>query len=75
MARLLNILTGNELCYNISMTDNDHNMLDSFAKRVDYLEELYNTSLIVGDMTTVQECLNELNDINKAIEEIESRNA
>jgi hypothetical protein len=57
------------------MTDNDHNMLDSFSKRVDYLEELYNTSLIVGDMTTVQECLNELNDINKAIEEIESRNA
>jgi hypothetical protein len=57
------------------MTDNDHNTLDGFAKRVDYLEELYNTSLIVGDMTTVQECLDELNNINKAIEVIESRNA
>jgi len=65
----------NEPWYNHSMTDNDHNTLDSFAKRVDYLEELYNTSLIVGDMTTVQECLDELNDINKAIEVIESRNA
>lgn len=57
------------------MTDNDHNTLDNFAKRVDYLEELYNTSLIVGDMTTIQECIDELNNINKAIEEIESRNA
>jgi len=26
-------------------------------------------------MTTVQECIDELNNINKAIEEIESRNA
>ena len=57
------------------MTDKDHNTLDSFAKRVDYLEGLYNTSLILGDMTTVQECIDELNYINKAITEIESRNA
>jgi hypothetical protein len=57
------------------MTDNDRNMLEGFAKRVDYLEELYKDSVMAGDQLTAHECLAELNDINEAISAIEERNA
>lgn len=57
------------------MTDNDRNMLEGFAKRVDYLEELYKDSVMAGDQLTAHECLAELNDINNAITDIEERNA
>ena len=57
------------------MTDNDHNTLDSFAKRVDYLEELYKDSVRADDRWTAHQCLDELNDINEAISAIEERNA
>ena len=57
------------------MTDNDRNMLEGFAKRVDYLEELYKDSVLANDQLTAHECLAELNDINNAISAIEERNA